>query len=156
MVFAAGPPSLQTHAGAITAEEVWNVYSCSVDITGSQTLEPRWAQTRMAAPRVPVASVGVVWAGNGWGGKRLKAAGLTGGAVSTLGGGQQPVKCGIPDQWSPNNVIVRRKRPASVQGPVLGRCCLALNITARTRARRYFLMMNCKPVFPTSCHFKPV
>lgn len=53
----------------------------------------------MAAP-VPVACVGVVWAGNGWGGKRLKAAGLTGGAVSTLGGGQQPVKCAIPDQWS--------------------------------------------------------
>lgn len=117
--------------------------------------DPRWAQTRMAAP-VPVACVGVVWAGNGWGGKRLKAAGLTGGAVSTLGGGQQPVKCAIPDQWSPNNAIVRRKRPASVQGPVLGRCCLALNITARTRARRYFLMMNCKPVFPTSCHFKPM
>lgn len=90
-----------------------------VDITSSQTLQPQWAQTRMAAPRVLVACVGVVWAGDGCGGKRLKAAGLTGGAVSTVGGGQQPVKCGIPDQWSPNNGIVRRKRPAPVQGPVL-------------------------------------
>ncbi|GAA6086462.1 uncharacterized [Tachysurus ichikawai] len=28
----------------------------------------------------------------------------------TPGGGQQPVKSGIPDQWSRNNSIVRRKR----------------------------------------------
>lgn len=45
--------------------------------------------------------------------KRLKAAHTVEVLRPTPGGGQRPVKSGIPDQWSRNNGIVRRKRAAS-------------------------------------------
>lgn len=52
----------------------------------------------------------------GWG-ERLTAAARSLEVLRlTLRGGQRPVKSGIPDQWSRNNCIVRRKRAASTAG----------------------------------------